>query len=60
MTARQIEQALLQAAPGDRITLATQLIALALADDDVLSPSPAVPDDYDGLMTHLQAKRAAR
>jgi hypothetical protein len=41
MTARQIEQALLQARPQDRMTLAAQLIALALAEDDVLNPVPA-------------------
>ncbi len=38
MTARQIEQALLTAAPEDRISLAARLIAIALADDDVLAP----------------------
>jgi hypothetical protein len=40
MTAAQIEQALLQAPAHDRIRLAAQLIAIALADDDVLNPLP--------------------
>jgi hypothetical protein len=41
MTARQIEQALLAASPEDRFPLAVQLISLALAEDDILSPQPA-------------------
>jgi hypothetical protein len=48
MTARQIEEALLAAAPEERFPLAVRLIAMALAEDEVLSPCPdpnAGPDD---------------
>ena len=40
MTALQIEQALLRAAPQERVVLAARLIAIALVDDDVLNPVP--------------------
>jgi hypothetical protein len=60
MTARQIEQALLQAAPQDRPRLAAQLIAIALADDDVLNPVPSAGETWDGLVTQIPFPRPAR
>jgi hypothetical protein len=56
MTAPQIEQALLQADPRERFTLAARLIAAYLAKDDLAGGSSA--DDGDALVTDSRAALA--
>jgi hypothetical protein len=56
MTAPQIEEALLQTPPDERIAVAAKLIALALADEDLDDAGERLPEDRDALMTHLRDK----
>jgi hypothetical protein len=56
MTAAQIQEALMQAAPHDRIRLAAQLIANACMEDELLEPTASIPDDPAVLISHLRTK----
>jgi len=57
MTAPQIEELLLQTPPEDRVAVAARLIALALADDDLLDGSEdSLPEDRELLLAHLRNK----
>ena len=59
LTAAQIHEALVNALPEERLALASQLIALALANDDATidEPVPDLDEDRDELIAHLHDKR---